>query len=78
MVDLVNNHIELVSISKRIHLKLITPNSILFHVLAILVNCLIILDKRDEIVLVQPDIRLLHADNSYGDSHRPRTNLQSI
>ena len=52
MVDLVNNHIELVSISKRIHLELITPNSILFHVLAVLVNCLIILDKRDEIVLV--------------------------
>lgn len=56
MVDLVDNHIELVSICKRIHFKLITPNSILFHVLAVLVYCFVILDKRDEIILVQPDV----------------------
>ena len=56
MIDLVHNNIKFETSCQSIHLQLPTPDTVLNHVVAILVNCLIILDKRRIHVLVSPYI----------------------
>jgi hypothetical protein len=56
IVDLINHHVESIGMSQGIHLQLPTPHPILLHVVAVLLNGLVVLNERHIQVLVLSDI----------------------
>lgn len=52
IIDLVNNNIEFHAVCQSIHFQLATPDTVLDHVITILVYCFIILNKRRIHVLI--------------------------
>ena len=56
MVDLVHYDIKIINIGQRIHLNLVAPNPILRHILTVLLNRLIILNKELIHLLVFEDV----------------------
>ena len=56
IVTLVNDGVEFEQVGHRIHLELSAPDRILCHVVAVLLDCLVVFDEGYELVLVLQNI----------------------